>query len=66
MLATALKDVIEEAKDLNIMSIDGDVFTYSIFLEATGNSWLWYVVWNRPLQIMPVFGANVPRLKDGI
>ena len=65
-LATALKDVIEEAKDLNIMSIDGDVYHIQYFLEATGNSRLWYVVWNRPLQIMPVFGANVPRLKDGI
>ena len=33
-LATALKDVIEEAEELNIMSIDGDVYYIQYFLDG--------------------------------
>ena len=53
------QDIFNEVKDLEVLTIEGNVYKILLFWVDTGNFWPLYVELNLPVQSTPTFGANV-------
>lgn len=63
-LALGLQDICEEAQDLEVLTIQGNVYTIKFFWVETGNFWPPSVESNLPVHNIPASGASAQKVND--
>ena len=63
-LLLGLKDICEEAKDLDVITIKDKVYKVIIFLGGEWNFWPLFVAWKVQHQNLHASGVSVPKNSD--